>query len=113
MLFLEMSEERPTPVQVERWLRNYGLQGAFDRISGLMFGRPRDYSVNEQINLDATILRVVRDEFGAKSLPIITNFDVGHTEPQLIVPLGVLAELDCQAQTVTLCEPWLRPADGS
>lgn len=113
ILFLEMSEEKPTLLHVERWLRNYGLQGAFDRISGLVFGRPYGYTVNEQIALDAMIVRVVRDEFGAKSLPIVTNFDVGHTEPQLIVPLGVLAELDCERQTIMLCEPWLRPADGS
>lgn len=113
MMFLEMSEEKPTPVQVVRWLRNYGLQGVFDRISGLLIGRPRDYTINEQISLDTTILRVVRDEFGATSLPIITNIDVGHTEPQLIMPLGVMAEIDCRAQTLTLCEPWLRPAVGN
>lgn len=113
VLFLELSEEKPTPTQVVRWLRNYGLQNAFDRLSGLVFGRPREYTVNEQITLDAAILRVVRDEFGAKSLPIITNVDVGHTEPQLIMPLGVLAELDCQAQRITLCEPWLQAAGGN
>jgi hypothetical protein len=31
----------------------------------------------------------------------------------LIVPLGVLAELDCQAQTIRLCEPWLRSVGDS
>lgn len=108
ILFLETSEEKPSVTQVVRWLRNYGLQGVFDRISGLIIGRARDYSINEQIALDTAVLRVVRDEYGARTIPIITNFDVGHTEPQLILPLGVRAEIDCRAQTVTLCEPWLQ-----
>lgn len=108
ILFLETSEEKPTILQVTRWLRNYGLMGAFHDISALLIGRPRDYTLSEQLALDAAVLRVVHTEFGVDKLPIISNFDVGHTEPQRILPLGVRAEVDCTAMTVRLIEPWLR-----
>jgi len=66
------------------------------------------FLLREQLALDAAVLRVVHHEFGIEQLPIITNFDVGHTDPQCILPLGVRAEIDCSAMTVRLIEPWLR-----
>ncbi len=108
VLFLETSEEKPPILQVTRWLRNYGLMGALRDISALIIGRPRDYTLSEQLALDAAVLRVVHDECGLEQLPIITNFDVGHTEPQRILPLGVRVEIDCQAMSVRLIEPWLQ-----
>ena len=110
VLFLETSEERPSITDVARWLRGYGLQGIFDKLAALIIGRPRDYTLHEQILLDNEIIRVVRDEWCATQLPIITNFDVGHTEPQCILPLGATIHIDCQQQQIMLPEPWLTPA---
>jgi muramoyltetrapeptide carboxypeptidase LdcA involved in peptidoglycan recycling len=47
----------------------------------------------------------VAGEFGRGELPLVTNVDFGHTEPQLIVPLGVRAEVDCEARRLRLLEP--------
>ncbi len=51
------------------------------------------------------IVSIVVDDFGASSIPIVTNMDSGHTDPQWILPLGVLAELDPVARTFRLIEP--------
>lgn len=40
ILFLENSEERPSPDCMLYWLRNLGAQGILDRISGILFARP-------------------------------------------------------------------------
>lgn len=50
---------------------------------------------------------VISREFSQIDLPIVTNVDFGHTDPQIILPLGVLAELDCNKRTFSLVEPWL------
>lgn len=105
LLFLETSEEKPSPEQVKRWLRNYGLQGVFERISGLLFGRPMHYSREEKAALERVLLGVVADEFGQDTLPVVTNVDFGHTDPQLILPLGGRAEVDCEAWRLRLLEP--------
>lgn len=105
ILFLETSEEKPSPQQVRRMLRNYGLQGVFDRISGLLMGRARDYSEEEKRTLDQFLVEVVAEEFGRPHLPIVTNMDFGHTDPQLILPLGVQAEVDCDQRRIQLLEP--------
>ena len=105
ILFLETSEEKPTPDQVKYMLRNYGMQGIFDQISGLLFARPELYTQEEREVLVQTIVSVVADEFGQSGLPIVAEMDFGHEAPQFILPLGVTAEIDCVNQTFRLTEP--------
>lgn len=81
------------------------MQGVFDRASALLVGRARDYSDAEKAELDETVVGVVAGEFGATSLPIVTNLDFGHTDPQWILPLGVRAEVDVDTRRFRLLEP--------
>ncbi|MBQ4863294.1 LD-carboxypeptidase [Pseudoalteromonas sp. MMG013] len=104
VLFLETSEDKPSIDYVRYWLRNYGVMGVFEQLSGLMIGRPRDYNADEQLALINTVQAVVKDEFNVCDLPIICNLDFGHTDPQLILPLGVTIELDCEGQYLSLVE---------
>jgi muramoyltetrapeptide carboxypeptidase LdcA involved in peptidoglycan recycling len=108
ILFLETSEEKPHRSYVRRWLRTFGILGGLDRIRGLLVGRARDYSQEEKEKLDQNIVAVVSGEFHKSSLPIITNMDFGHTDPQLILPLGAKAEIDCKAKRFRLIESVLR-----
>ena len=105
ILFLETSEDAPTPETVGYWLRNYGMQGVYDQIAALLVGRARDYSPEAKAELDEMLVRVVAREFGRPDLPIVSNLDFGHTDPQWVLPLGVLAEVDCAAGSIRLVEP--------
>jgi muramoyltetrapeptide carboxypeptidase LdcA involved in peptidoglycan recycling len=107
ILFFETSEEKPSIDHVRWMLRNYGTQGIFDKISAIIFGRARDYSDDEKMELDEMIKNVVSDEFEKPELAIVTNMDFGHTDPQIVLPLGVSAELDFENKTFKLTEPWL------
>lgn len=80
ILFLETSEDVPTPLQVKWMLRNYGMQGVFGRIRALLFGRPRGYTTEQKQQLNEALLAVVGAEFGASDLPIVANMDFGHTD---------------------------------
>jgi muramoyltetrapeptide carboxypeptidase LdcA involved in peptidoglycan recycling len=105
ILVLETSEDKPAVETVGYWLRNYGVQGVFDRVSAVLVGRARDYSDGEKADLDAMVVRVVAREFGATDLPIVTNLDFGHTDPQWILPLGIRAEVDADRRAFGLLEP--------
>jgi muramoyltetrapeptide carboxypeptidase LdcA involved in peptidoglycan recycling len=104
LLLLETSEEAPPPIAVERWLRTFGVCGLFDRLAGLLFGRALGYTSEMRIELEERVLAVVADEFGASNLPIVMDLDFGHTDPQLVLPLGIDAELDVGAQRLRLLE---------
>jgi muramoyltetrapeptide carboxypeptidase LdcA involved in peptidoglycan recycling len=104
ILFLETSEDKPTPNQVKYMLKNYGMQGIFDQISGLIIGRAKDYTDNEKIELDENIIKIISTEFKNNKLPIVTNMDFGHTNPQWILPLGIKAEINCKERSFKLLE---------
>lgn len=107
LLFVEPSEEQPGPEQVARILRSFGAVGAFDGLAGLMVGRARDFDADETAAFEAAVLQTVSGEFGRSDLPIVANLPFGHTDPQWVLPLGVRAELDLGARTLSLVEPWL------
>lgn len=104
ILFVETSEDVPTPAQVGFWLRNYGAQGILNRISGLVFGRPRGYTPEQTSELDRIIVERLL-EWGVTDIPVLAGADFGHIDPQWILPHNVLAELDPVADRFRLLEP--------
>ena len=63
--------------------------------------------MEEKLSLEEMIQDLIGREFGQKNLPIVTNMDFGHTDPQLILPLGVRAKVDCEQQRFSLVESWV------
>lgn len=113
ILFLEDSEEQPPADWVLYWMRNLGAQGILERLSGLLFARPGNNRFKNKEeeqewlakypDFDKAILKGLK-EFGRTDLPVVTNMDYGHTLPQLILPYGVMAEINPQKKTVSLLE---------
>jgi len=104
ILFFETSEDKPTVPMVKYMLRNYGSMGALDRIAGILYGRARAYTGEEKESLYKMMVQVVAGEFGRRDMPIVANMDFGHTDPQWVMPLGVMAEIDPVRRTLCLVE---------
>ncbi|MGY3912109.1 S66 family peptidase [Aeromonas piscicola] len=90
---------------VERSFAHLKLCGVFDRIGGLVLGKHELF--NDQ-GSGKCPLDILLEVVGEPTFPILAEFDCAHTHPMLTLPLGIEAELDLDAQTLTLCEPWLR-----
>ena len=105
ILFIETSEDKPTPEEVGFTLRNFGVQGILSRLKGLLVAKPKDYSAEEKAALDREILRIVVGEFKCSDINIITNIDFGHTDPRHILPLGIMTSLDPVEDTIRFTEP--------
>jgi muramoyltetrapeptide carboxypeptidase LdcA involved in peptidoglycan recycling len=80
------------------------MQGAFDHAAAVLFGRPMRYSTADKERLDETLLRIIAREFGRTDIPIVSNVDIGHTDPQFIIPLGVPLRVDPVQQRIQLLE---------
>lgn len=72
-------EEMYAPMsRQERSLMQLRLMGVFDKISGLIFGKPEQLVLEEApFGFEELILEVV----GERGYPIISNFDCSHTIP--------------------------------
>lgn len=102
ILFVETSEDRPTPTQVTYMLRSLAATGALSDVRGILLGRP--YGDEDSFQAyDEALLRVL-DELGLTSVPVVTRMDFGHTDPKFTLPIGVEAEIDCDARQVRLVE---------
>ncbi len=86
ILFLETSDDALSITQIKYILRNYGFMGVLQRINGLIFGRARDFSAKKKAELEKMILSVLT-EFDV-SIPVVTNFDIGHTDPHFVLKYG-------------------------
>ena len=93
ILLLETSEEMPSPVTVERLVRNLGMCGILERINGLAVGRFRGYIKSQRKDVMKRVLRVLSAEFDCGDTPLVEGIDFGHTDPYFPIPVGVKARI--------------------
>jgi muramoyltetrapeptide carboxypeptidase LdcA involved in peptidoglycan recycling len=100
ILFLETSEEKPTPETVDAMLMDYENMGVFEQIRGLLVARPYGYADEERRQLHEVILERTA-KFG---FPIIADMDFGHTSPMFTLPIGCRAVIDADARRFEVVE---------
>ncbi len=89
ILFIETSEEQPTPAWVDAVLQDYENMGVLAGLEGMLVGRPMGYSDEQKEQLRGILLeRTARYRF-----PIISDMDFGHTAPQMTLPIGCRGQM--------------------
>jgi muramoyltetrapeptide carboxypeptidase len=74
--------------------------GWFDGVAGIVLGSWRDCGPAAHETLV--------ERLAPLGVPLVSGLPFGHDVPQLTVPLGVEAELDADAGSLTLVQPALR-----
>jgi muramoyltetrapeptide carboxypeptidase LdcA involved in peptidoglycan recycling len=108
VLITETSEEIPPHDYVFRIYRALGERGILERIKGVIVGRPKAWEFDKPLNSENRnnyrqqqrdiILKVVRQY--NKRIPIIQNFDFGHTDPQIPMPYGFAITMDSKNRKI-------------
>ncbi len=89
------------PLQfVATQLADLAMAGIFSKISALVFGRAFGYIAEERKELAEVIKRQTK----GYDFPILDNVNVGHADPILTLPQGVLCELDSSQNNFHLLE---------
>lgn len=101
VLFIETSEEAPSPADVDGILMDYENMGVFARLQGLLVGIPYGYTPEDRANLR----QVLRERTAPFGFPVAAGLNFGHTSPVLTLPIGVCAEVDSAAGRVAILEP--------
>lgn len=102
ILFLETSEEKPTPDALKKYLETLKQTGIFSVISGLIIGKPQNEAYYE--NYKEIYLKVINDE----TLPILYNVNFGHAYPRCALPYGVSATVDLDEKIILLDESYFQ-----
>ncbi|WP_394619276.1 S66 peptidase family protein [Lentzea sp. JNUCC 0626] len=108
VLFFETSEEMPSATEVYRILRNMGERGLLQRFPAVLVGRAKAWFFDNQDTDRATHTREQREAvlkaFGeyAPEAMIVFDVDLGHTDPQVIIPVGGAIEVDGPRRRITV-----------
>ncbi len=104
LLFLETSEEMPTPEDIDGILMDYENMGVFDRITGLIFARPYGYGDDDKARLHEIII----DRTARFGFPVLADTDTGHTTPLQTLPIGCNAILNSVVDRFAITEAAVR-----
>ncbi|MDQ3656730.1 MAG: LD-carboxypeptidase [Chloroflexota bacterium] len=104
ILFLETSEEKPSPEDIDGILMDYENMGVFEQIAGLIVARPYGYSDAEKVRLHDIIV----ERTATFGFPVLADTDTGHTTPLQTLPIGCTALLDSVANRFAITEAAVR-----
>ena len=101
IIFLETSEEKPTPNLISFYLRNLGAQGILNVAKGMIIGKPQDETYYEEYK---EVYKKILKEFHREDMPVLYNVNFGHSAPIGIIPYGIACELDVEHKQIKLLE---------
>jgi muramoyltetrapeptide carboxypeptidase LdcA involved in peptidoglycan recycling len=81
---------------VDSWLTDLANAGVFDKVRGLVIGRPYKYDPSKIKELKAVVMRIVQNH----SFPVLFNLDFGHTDPMITIPIGAQVTMDSQSSSL-------------
>ena len=109
VLFFETSEEMPSATEVYRILRNMGERGLLERFAAVLVGRAKAWFFTNQDTDRATHTAANNARRSSRPSPqyapdtmIVFDVDLGHTDPQVIIPVGGTIEVDGPDRTITV-----------
>ena len=84
--------------RLDRMLTHLTLAGSLEGVKGLIAGQFIDCGE------PAAIDRLIKERFKPMNIPMAAGFPLGHGPENTTLPLGVLAELDTDAMSLSLLE---------
>lgn len=108
VLFLETSEMLPDAGYVRHLLMCMGERGLLGRFSAAIMGRPKAWSLAARLGPEEKAAYVAAQREAVlrafaeynPDIPLVLNVDIGHTDPQLVVPYGGAVTVDGAARRI-------------
>ena len=105
VLFLEEVKTGPSILQeVDQSLAHLAMLGVFADIRGLVVGKLNDATAFETRMFD----RLISQHTAAYDFPILSQVDLGHTDPKVTLPIGIHASLDSASELFSINEAAVR-----
>jgi muramoyltetrapeptide carboxypeptidase len=100
-----MEDVNEPAYRIDRALMQLNASGAFVGVAGFALGRFSEVPVSEN---DRPVSEVLLELADRLHVPAVMDFPIGHVEHNWTVPVGVSAELNADAATLTITEAAVR-----
>jgi len=110
VLLIETSEELPKATEVFRILRNMGERGLLGRFAAVVVGRAKAWSFERPNTHDQKAayakeqkeaVQTALNTYNPEAL-IVFDVDFGHTDPQVVIPIGGRIRVDGHQRRITV-----------
>lgn len=99
ILFLETSEERPTPEMLETMLMELKNRGILNLVKGIIVGKPIDEVYYDEYK------EIYKKIFADLTTPVMYNINFGHSVPRCILPYDAETIIDYDNKKIIVNEP--------
>ncbi len=99
ILFIETSDEKITPEQLEQILNYFKENKILETVRGIIVGKPIDEKYYEEYK------EVYKKVFKDIKTPVLYNVNFGHSVPRCILPYGLSATIDYDNKKIMIDEP--------
>lgn len=96
ILFLEPSDGKATPEELERMLTYFKDKNIFNLVQGVIFGKPIDEVYYEEYK------DVIKNVFEGIDTPVLYNVNFGHSVPRCILPYDAKTTVDYDNKLITV-----------
>lgn len=97
ILFLENINENAD--FFERAISNLYIHDIFDKISGLILGKPKGYN---DLSSGKSEIDILFEIIGNPRFPVLADVDCGHTVPIITLPIGAEIEMNAEKKEITV-----------
>ena len=105
ILFIETSELKITPEELEKMLLEFKRRSIFNLVRGIIVGKPIDEAYYEEYK------DVYRKVFSDINTPILYNVNFGHAVPRCIIPYDAVATIDYDNKKIFINSPILEKSN--
>jgi muramoyltetrapeptide carboxypeptidase len=102
ILFLEEINE--VPYRIDRMMAQLQMSQGFEHAAALMLGVFENCEAKDS-DPSLTLAETLDEHLSRLSRPAVTGYSFGHIRDQFTLPIGLMARLDTEQQTLTLLEP--------
>lgn len=99
ILFIETSEETPSPRHFEKMFEAFNDLGIFEAVKAIIVGKPQNEIYYQEYK--EVLVRVTEPT----QTPILYNLNFGHAYPRTVLPYGLEAQIDFDNKEFSIMEP--------
>lgn len=102
ILFLETSEDKPTPEFISQIFRNPLMVEMLNKVKGMIIGKPHSEKYYEEYK--NAIINTITKELKLNNIFIGYNYNFGHSAPMCVLPIGIKVRISSKDGKITLLE---------
>ena len=96
ILFIETSDEKPTPERLKEMLIELKTRKILSSVKGVIVGKPQDEKYYDEYK------NVYKEVFINLSTPVLFNVNFGHATPKCLIPYDAEATIDYDNGTIVI-----------